>query len=488
MAEERGLPILGVCYGFQEMSHMLGGRVDKAPAREFGHADVRKLPLAADAAAAGDLFAGLPDAFQVWMSHGDKIHEVPPGFVCVGSTDDCEFAAAASVGRPNRLFGLQFHPEVAHTPRGKDILKNFVVGICHAPQDWTMASFVNGARAPFAHPRAPRPRSCAHSFSRSPLGSPSCRAEAIEGIRAAVGPTARVIGAVSGGVDSTVAAALMARAIGDRFHGIMVDNGLLRKDERVQVLKRLRDELGVNLRAVDASERFLTALAGVSDPERKRKIIGAEFIHVFQEEAAAMGADFQFLMQGTLFPDVIESVSFKGPSATIKSHHNVGGLLANMKLKLVEPLRELFKDEVRALGVEQLGLPRDVVFRHPFPGPGLAIRMLGEVTREAADVLRDADVIFLEELRAAGEYDKIGQAFCVLLPCKSVGVMGDSRTYEKVLALRAVATSDYMTADWYEMPYAVLKKVSTRIINEVRGINRVVYDVSSKPPATIEWE
>ena len=312
--------------------------------------------------------------------------------------------------------------------------------------------------------------------------------EAVESIRAAVGPTAMVIGAVSGGVDSTVAAALMARAIGDRFHGIMVDNGLLRKDERVQVIKRLRDELGVNLRAVDASERFLTKLAGVSDPEAKRKIIGAEFIHVFQEEAAAMGSQFEFLMQGTLFPDVIESVSFKGPSATIKSHHNVGGLLANMKLKLVEPLRELFKDEVRILGCEQLGLPRDVVYRHPFPGPGLAIRILGDVTKEACDVLREADVIFLEELRAAGEYDNIGQAFCVLLPCKSVGVMGDCRTYEKVLALRAVATSDYMTADWYEMPYAVLKKVSTRIINEVRGINRVVYDVSSKPPATIEWE
>ena len=297
-----------------------------------------------------------------------------------------------------------------------------------------------------------------------------------------------VIGAVSGGVDSTVAAALMARAIGDRFHGIMVDNGLLRKEERVQVIKRLRDELGVNLRAVDASERFLSKLAGVSDPEAKRKIIGAEFIHVFQEEAASLGAQFEFLMQGTLFPDVIESVSFKGPSATIKSHHNVGGLLATMKLKLVEPLRELFKDEVRALGVNHLNLPRDVVYRHPFPGPGLAIRILGEVTAEACDILREADVIFLEELRAAGEYEKIGQAFAVLLPCRSVGVMGDGRTYEKVLALRAVETSDYMTANWYRIPYDILAKVSTRIINEVRGVNRVVYDISSKPPATIEWE
>jgi GMP synthase (glutamine-hydrolysing) len=475
MAEERGLPILGICYGFQEMAHALGGRVAKAPAREFGHADVRQA-----AAGGGDLFAGLPADFSVWMSHGDKIHDMPPGFAAIGATADCDFAAAESSGRPNRLFGLQFHPEVAHTPRGKDILSNFVVRICGAAQDWSMASFVKGAagarRAAFA---------AALSFPPPPPSFPS---EAIAGIQAAVGPTAHVIGAVSGGVDSTVAAALMARAIGDRFHGIMVDNGLLRQDERVQVLKRLRDELGVNLRAVDASARFLAALAGVSDPEAKRKIIGAEFIHVFQEEAAALGAQFEFLMQGTLFPDVIESVSFKGPSATIKSHHNVGGLLANMKLKLVEPLRELFKDEVRALGVEQLGLPRDVVFRHPFPGPGLAIRILGDVTAAACDVLRAADVIFLEELRAAGEYDKIGQAFCVLLPCKSVGVMGDGRTYEKVLALRAVATSDYMTADWYEMPYAVLKKVSTRIINEVRGINRVVYDVSSKPPATIEWE
>ena len=319
-----------------------------------------------------------------------------------------------------------------------------------------------------------------------PLSLPF-RAEAIAGIRSAVGDK-HVIGAVSGGVDSTVAAALMAKAIGDRFHGIMVDNGLLRKDERLQVIKRLRDELGVNLRAVDASERFLKKLAGVCDPEAKRKIIGAEFIHVFQEEAAALGAHFEFLMQGTLFPDVIESVSFKGPSATIKSHHNVGGLLATMKLKLVEPLRELFKDEVRALGVDHLGLPRDVVYRHPFPGPGLAIRILGEVTAEACDVLREADLIFLEELRAAGEYEKIGQAFAVLLPCKSVGVMGDGRTYEKVLALRAVETSDYMTANWYRLPYDVLAKVSTRIINEVRGVNRVVYDVSSKPPATIEWE
>ncbi len=283
-------------------------------------------------------------------------------------------------------------------------------------------------------------------YTSSPPPPHTHTAEAIAGIRKAVGDK-HVIGAVSGGVDSTVAAALMARAIGDRFHGIMVDNGLLRKDERVQVIKRLRDELGVNLRAVDASERFLSKLAGVADPEAKRKIIGAEFIHVFQEEAAGLGAQFEFLMQGTLFPDVIESVSFKGPSATIKSHHNVGGLLATMKLKLVEPLRELFKDEVRALGIEQLGLPRDVVFRHPFPGPGLAIRILGDVTPEACAILREADDIFLQELRAAGEYEKIAQAFAVLLPCKSVGVMGDGRTYEKVLALRAVATSDYMTAD-----------------------------------------
>jgi GMP synthase (glutamine-hydrolysing) len=362
LAERKRLPVLGVCYGFQEMVHVLGGRVDRAPHREFGSASVRRA-RPADAAPAGaaspafDLFAGLGDEFSVWMSHGDKIHALPPGFATIGVSDNSEFAAVVSTDRPNVLYGVQFHPEVSHTPRGLDLLRNFVVGACGAKQDWSMQHFL---------------------------------AESIENIRRTVGPEGHVIGAVSGGVDSTVAAALMAKAIGDRFHAVMVDNGLLRKDERVQVLKRLRDELGVNLRAVDASEVFLSKLAGVEDPERKRKIIGAEFIHVFEREAHAVGHTCDFLLQGTLYPDVIESVSFKGPSATIKSHHNVGGLLADMRLKLIEPLRELFKDEVRALG-RQLGLPADVVDRHPFPGPGLAIRVLGAVTREACDLLREAD-------------------------------------------------------------------------------------------------
>ena len=497
LAEARGLPVLGICYGFQEMTRALGGRVDAAPAREFGVATLTRAPGgAADATgvpadSAGDLLAGLPSEVPVWMSHGDKIHAPPPGFVTLARSGNSEYAAVASVGRRNRLFGLQFHPEVVHTPCGRAILANFVTNIAGAAPSWTMGGFLDTAVAT---------------------------------IRATVGPADHVIGAVSGGVDSTVAAALLARAIGARFHAVMVDNGLLRADERAQVLRRLRDELGVNLRAVDASARFLDKLAGVADPEAKRKIIGAEFIHVFEEEAAAITASLgagvggdgvgagaasssappaaatvstnaaapaapavRFLLQGTLYPDVIESISFKGPSATIKSHHNVGGLLAHMNLKLIEPLRELFKDEVRALG-RALALPEDVLMRHPFPGPGLAIRVLGPVTAAACDVLRAADAIFLEELRAAGEYDKIGQAFAVLLPVKSVGVMGDARTYEQVLALRAVATSDFMTADWHRMPYDVLAKVSTRIINEVRGVNRVVYDVSSKPPATIEWE
>ena len=465
MAEKRGLPILGICYGFQEMVHHFGGKVDKAPHREYGHATVQVIKSGSNTTdtTANDLLQGLGDEFTVWMSHGDKIHEIPEGFEKIGITSNSEFAAVASITKEksselckfpnNRLFGVQFHPEVSHTPKGLQLLRNFAVNICNCSQNWSMEHFLT---------------------------------ESIENIRRTVGDK-HVIGAVSGGVDSTVAAVLLAKAIGDRFHAVMVDNGLLRKDERIQVLKRLRDELGVNLRAVDASEQFLSKLAGVTDPEKKRKIIGAEFIHVFEAEAASIGSKVDFLLQGTLYPDVIESISFKGPSATIKSHHNVGGLLADMKLRLIEPLRELFKDEVRALGV-QLGLPLDVINRHPFPGPGLAIRVLGEVTRSSCDILREADAIFLEEIRASGDYDKIGQAFAVLLPCKSVGVMGDGRTYEQVVALRAVATSDYMTADWYRMPYDVLAKVSTRIINEVRGVNRVVYDVSSKPPATIEWE
>jgi len=352
-----------------------------------------------------------------------------------------------------RIFGLQFHPEVQHTPNGVDMLRNFVSGICGCAGDWSMAGFVD---------------------------------EAIATIRKTVGETGRVIGAVSGGVDSTVAAVLLNRAIGDRFHAVLVDNGLLRKDEAVNVVKRLRDECGVSLTCVDAADEFLGRLEGVSDPEKKRKIIGNTFIEVFEREAERIGK-CDFLLQGTLYPDVIESVSFRGPSATIKSHHNVGGLLDVMRLKLIEPLRELFKDEVRGLGMA-MDLPRESVYRHPFPGPGLAIRILGSVDRESCDLLREADFIYLEELRRTGEYDKIGQAFAVLLPCKSVGVMGDSRTYERVLALRAAATSDFMTAKAHRMPYEILETVSSRIINEVRGINRVVYDTTSKPPGTIEWE
>jgi GMP synthase (glutamine-hydrolysing) len=351
------------------------------------------------------------------------------------------------------IYGLQFHPEVNHSPTGGTMLKNFVIGVCGCSGDWSMASFVE---------------------------------EAVATIRRTVGETGRVIGAVSGGVDSTVAAVLMNRALGERFNAVLVDNGLLRKDEAANVLKRLRDDCGVNLRCVDASEEFLSRLAGVDDPERKRKIIGNTFIEVFEREAEAIG-ECDFLLQGTLYPDVIESVSFRGPSATIKSHHNVGGLLDVMKLRLIEPLRELFKDEVRALGMA-MGLPRDMVYRHPFPGPGLAVRILGPITKASCDILREADAIYIEELHRSGVYDETGQAFAVLLPCKSVGVMGDCRTYERVLALRAVATSDFMTAKAYRMPYELLEKVSGRIINEVRGINRVVYDCTSKPPGTIEWE
>ena len=355
------------------------------------------------------------------------------------------------------MWGLQFHPEVTHSPRGKDIYKNFCVNIAGAKQDWVMTDYAN---------------------------------EFIEEVRLMVGD-GHVIGAVSGGVDSTVAAVLMTRAIGDRFHAVMVDNGCLRKDEAKSVVKRMREDCGVNLRCVDASDRFLDLLKGVTEPEEKRKIIGTTFIEVFQEEAnkieETMGKSCDYLLQGTLYPDVIESISYKGPSATIKTHHNVGGLPATMKLKLIEPLRELFKDEVRELGMA-LGIDEVSVWRHPFPGPGLAIRILGEVTRERVKILQEADAIVIEELYKSGHYRKIGQAFVVLLPVKSVGVMGDSRTYEWVASVRCVETTDYMTADFYHLPYDVMGTMSSRVINEVRGINRLCYDISSKPPATIEWE
>lgn len=447
LIEELKLPVLGICYGLQELAFTFEGKVAPCEHREYGKAMVTKL-----ANDCGGLLEGLPEEFQMWMSHGDKLIARPKGFVDVATTENSQHAAIVNVEK--KFFGIQFHPEVTHSPLGKNILKNFVVNICGAPTDWDM-------------------RNIAEAF--------------IKEVRQTVGPDGHVIGAVSGGVDSSVAAALLQRAIGDRFHAVLIDNGLLRQGEAVEVVDRLKNHLGINLKCIDASDRFMEALAGISEPETKRKKIGNLFIDLFQEEAERIGHPVDFLLQGTLYPDVIESVSYKGPSATIKTHHNVGGLPEKMHLKLIEPLRELFKDEVRELGMT-LGIDEESVWRHPFPGPGLAIRVLGEITREALDTLRQADAIFLEELRKTGHYKTTGQAFCVLLPVKSVGVMGDGRTYEKVVAIRAVSTSDYMTADWYHMPYEVLARMSNRIINEVRGVNRVVYDISSKPPATIEWE
>ena len=442
---ELGIPILGVCYGAQLASLLLGGKVTASSHREYGRAHVRL-------EAPSELFAGFKpgEDLAVWMSHGDRVDALPPGFSAVGKSPSCPFAAMEAPER--RFWGVQFHPEVAHTPRGGEILSNFLFRICGCEPVWTMASFVD---------------------------------EAVRAVRERVGH-GRAICGLSGGVDSSVAAALVHRAIGDRLTCIFVDNGLLRAGEVSQVEALFKGAFKMDLRVVDASERFLGKLAGVTDPEQKRKIIGYEFIAVFEEEARkAGGADF--LVQGTLYPDVIESVSFKGPSSTIKSHHNVGGLPEKMNLTLVEPLRELFKDEVRALG-EEVGLPRHVLWRQPFPGPGLAVRVLGEVTRERCDVLRAADAIIDEEIRAAGLYESIWQSFGVLLPVRSVGVMGDDRTYANTLALRAVHSRDGMTADWVPLPYEVLGQISSRIVNEVAGINRVVYDITSKPPGTIEWE
>lgn len=450
LIEERGVPVLGICYGMQELAHTFGGKVAPGQKREYGKASVSRVE-----GCNSPLFDGLPEEFVMWMSHGDKLHEVPAGFEKVAGTSNADFVAMENL--KTRMWGLQFHPEVTHSPRGKDILKNFVVKIAKAKQDWVMTDYAN---------------------------------EFIEEVRAKVGPTGHVIGAVSGGVDSTVAAVLMTKAIGDRFHAVLVDNGCLRKDEATNVLKRMRGDCGVNLRCVDAKDRFLGLLKGVTDPEKKRKIIGGTFIDIFQEESAKIVEDCgkcDFLLQGTLYPDVIESISYKGPSATIKTHHNVGGLPATMKLKLIEPLRELFKDEVRELGIA-LGIDEASVWRHPFPGPGLAIRILGEVTPERVAILQEADAIMIEELYSSGHYRAIGQAFVVLLPVKSVGVMGDGRTYENVACVRCVETTDYMTADFYHLPFEVMGNMSSRIINEVRGINRLCYDISSKPPATIEWE
>jgi len=456
--EAQGLPVLGICYGLQEMCYKLGGCVDPGTKREFGHADLEirsALGTPRPLVKSTRLFDGIDAKVPVWMSHGDKVTKLPDGFTAIASTFNCEYAAVENPAR--RMWGVQFHPEVTHTPCGARIIKNFVQGICGCAGMWRMADFAKQQASAIV----------------STLGDKYC------------------IGAVSGGVDSSVAAALLQRAVGDKFRPFLVDTGLLRKDEAVVVKARLEKHIpGLQLKVLDAKERFYSELAGVTDPEQKRKIIGRLFIESFEAAVKDMNLPTEqcMLLQGTLYPDVIESTSYKGPSTVIKSHHNVGGLPARMKMGLIEPLRLLFKDEVRTLGRE-LGIPEESVMRHPFPGPGLGIRIIGEVTAEAAETLQRADDIYISELRATGHYNQIGQAFAVLLPTvKSVGVMGDHRTYENVCVLRAITSTDFMTADWYDMPKDVLAKISNRIINEVRGINRVCYDVSSKPPATIEWE
>jgi GMP synthase (glutamine-hydrolysing) len=443
---DAGLPVLGICYGMQAMGYLLGGHVVPAERREYGKAEVTLQ-------GSSRLLRGVEPEdtgrVTVWMSHGDTVLRPPKGFSPLAQTANCPVAAMADEER--RLYAVQFHPEVAHTPQGQKILENFL-SECGASRTWSMAGFIDAT---------------------------------VEAIRAQVGDQ-RVLCALSGGVDSSVVAVLVHRAIGDQLTCVFVDNGLLRKGEAEAVVHTFRDAFKMNLRHVDASRRFLDAIRGVTDPEIKRKRIGAEFIAVFEDEARRLG-DIPWLAQGTLYPDVIESVSFKGPSATIKTHHNVGGLPLRMQFKLVEPLRELFKDEVRRLG-ELLGLPPEIVWRQPFPGPGLAIRVLGEVTTERLDLLREADAVVQEEVRAAGLERQVWQAFAVLLPVKTVGVMGDFRTYAHVVALRAVMSQDAMTADWARLPYELLGTISNRIINEVKGINRVVFDISSKPPSTIEWE
>jgi GMP synthase (glutamine-hydrolysing) len=472
---ELDVPILGICYGLQEIAWHFGKNVLAGEKREYGHAMVDIEPLNGSTS---QLFEKVQSPLSVWMSHGDKLSNLPSSFKITASTSNAPFAGIVHTDKP--YYGIQFHPEVTHTSSGTQILSNFATSICSAKQNWTMSEFSG---------------------------------QEINRIRALVGPKGQVIGAVSGGVDSTVAAKLMHTAIGPRFHAVLVNNGLLRQDEAETVHKTLTKHLGINLTVVDATSQFLSALKGVTEPERKRKIIGGLFITIFQETALRIASEaentpsagpIEFLLQGTLYPDVIESISFRGPSQTIKTHHNVGGLPDTLHLKLIEPLRELFKDEVRALG-KQLGIPSDLVWRHPFPGPGLAIRILGEVNEEQLRIARQSDVIFIEEIRNAGLYDKISQAFAALLPVKAVGVMGDKRVHEQVIALRAVETTDFMTADWYPFDGQFLKKVSSRIVNEVAGVCRVLYDgmysivtmkkteiddilVTSKPPGTIEME
>jgi GMP synthase (glutamine-hydrolysing) len=437
-----GIPLLGICYGMQLLAHHLSGKVQKSERREYGRGVL-------DIKTECPLLQGLPKKLDIWNSHGDKVTQLPKGFKTVATTDNSPYAVIQN----GNTYGIQFHPEVAHTPRGREILKNFVFHVCGCEPSWTMESFIE---------------------------------KTIQDIREQVGRE-RVILGLSGGVDSSVAAALIHRAIGNQLVCILVDNGLMRSKEVESVKRIFANGLGLKLKVVDASARFLTKLKGVSDPEKKRKIIGGEFIRVFEQATQSVGKA-KFLGQGTLYPDIIESVAIDGnPAALIKSHHNVGGLPKRMKFKLVEPLRELFKDEVRAVG-EALGLPREMVWRQPFPGPGLAVRCLGPIDKAKLEILRNADAVVVDEMKQSGWYYKVWQSFAVLLPVRSVGVMGDERTYDWTVALRIVESQDAMTADWAKMPYEVLGRISTRIINEVKGVNRVCYDISSKPPATIEWE